>query len=337
MNMNQMMMGMNPMQDMSMNSMDYMNMNTMANSNIYQNMGYMGPMMMENNLNNLNGIEAYELYGLRNNNYKTLRLFYKGEFIQNVGIYENDNYDSIANKVKSILYMSWKKLYRPPLRHEVVERKSPFETLENLLERGVIEENPRVIINLRGFSYPPTYYSKSSYNLFENQDILSVQFEGRIIGAGGLSTLEFVDVDELTKTKKLKFSKSAPNWRKVSEGLNLFGKCINKKCEAYNKEVIYIAGINIKFDFNSDRKDIKCPICSKNFIPNTMGFWKCEYQIKGEKLKNGDYQELDINGKETKGDNFEYYDPYKNDTTYWSSLMIFTGHRQKMKYRKNTI
>ena len=51
-----MMMGMNPMQDMSMNSMDYMNMNTMANSNIYQNMGHMGPMMMENNLNNLNGI-----------------------------------------------------------------------------------------------------------------------------------------------------------------------------------------------------------------------------------------------------------------------------------------
>lgn len=29
-----------------------------------------------------------------------------------------------------------------------------------------------------------------------------------------------------------------------------------------------------------------------------MGFFKCEYQIKGEKLKDGEYVEVDINGKE---------------------------------------
>ena len=43
-----------------------------------------------------------------------------------------------------------------------------------------------------------------------------------------------------------------------------------------------------------------------------MGFWKCEYQIKGEKFKDGDYEEVDLNGKETNGDDFEYYDPYKS-------------------------
>ena len=68
-----------------------------------------------------------------------------------------------------------------------------------------------------------------------------------------------------------------------------------------------------------------------------MGFWKCEYQIKGEKFKDGDYEEVDLNGKETNGDDFEYYDPYKSGTTFWSNLMIFTGHRQKMKFRKHTI
>ena len=32
-----------------------------------------------------------------------------------------------------------------------------------------------------------------------------------------------------------------------------------------------------------------------------------------------------------------YYDPNKNDTTYWSNLMIFTGHRQKLKHRDFSI
>ena len=163
-------------------------------------------------------------------------------------------------------------------------------------------------------------------------DSIEVEYRGKVYGAGGLSSLEFVDVDKLTKTKKLTFSKYAPEWRKVSKGLNLFGKCINKACEAYNEEVVYIAGINIKFDFNSDKKEIKCPICSKNFIPITMGFWKCEYQIKGEKFKNGDYEDVDISGKETNGNDFEYYDPYSTGTNYWSSLIIFTCHRQDMKY-----
>ncbi len=156
----------------------------------------------------------------------------------------------------------------------------------------------------------------------------------KIYGAG-INALEFVDV--VTKTKNLFFSKNAPKWRKVSKGLNLFGKCINKKCQAYDNEVVFKVGINIKFDFNSDRKEIKCPICSKNFIPNTMGFWKCEYQIKGEKFRNGEYQEVEINGRETKGDEFEYYDPYANQTAFWSSLTIFIANRQKMKYGKYRI
>ena len=70
--------------------------------------------------------------------------------------------------------------------------------------------------------------------------------------------------------------------------------------EAYGNEVIFIAGINVKFYINLKAKEIVCPICSKNFIPNTLGFWKCEYQIKGEKLKDGEYIPVNINGKETK-------------------------------------
>ena len=78
-------------------------------------------------------------------------------------------------------------------------------------------------------------------------------------------------------------------------------------------------------------------MCSKNFIPITMGFWKCEYQIKGEKFNDGEYQKVDINGKETKGDEFEYYNPNSKKPAIWSKLIIFTCHRQQMKYSRYTI
>ena len=77
----QMMRDMNPIEDMSMNFMKPMDKKD--NSNIYSNLGNIGKMMMQNN-------------------FKTILIFYKGNFIQNVDIYENEEYFSIAAKVKSI-------------------------------------------------------------------------------------------------------------------------------------------------------------------------------------------------------------------------------------------
>ena len=298
--------------------MNYMNMNTMNQMNII----------------NYNHYNLDNDFWNKNKNVKTVRLSYKGEFIQNVDIYQDDDYNSIRERFKSILFRKGKVIYRKAFQNEIIERKSPYETLEDLLNRGVMETNPRVIISNNTFSRLKNFYD-CGYNFSDiaDGDVLKVEFEHLLYGAGGISALEFIDIDNLTKTKKLYFSKKAPKWRQVSLGLNLFGKCINNKCEAYDEEVIYTAGINSEFDFSSDRKRIRCPICNKNFVPLTMGFWKCEYQIKGEKLKNGDYQEININGKETRGNDFEYYDPYKNETTSWSWLKIFTCHRQKMKYK----
>ena len=55
-------------------------------------------------------------------------------------------------------------------------------------------------------------------------------------GGGGLSGLEFVNLVN-SKTKILEFSKNDSKWRKVCEGLNLFGKCIYEYCEAFHKEL----------------------------------------------------------------------------------------------------
>ena len=332
-NFNPMMMGMNPMNNMNqmeinMNQINNMNLMMMAMMNPFG----IGENTMNNNMMNFpNNPLMNDLNNEQNLNSKNIRLFYGCEFITNVTITKDEREN--IEKLKSILFSFGKKTYRPPHKGETIEREHPYETLEFLIERGVVELYPRLIIkNIT--RYRNYYLTGFDFNHVQNGDSLQVEFEGKTYGAGGLCDLEFINIDKLTKTKKLAFSKDAPKWRNISIGLNLFGKCINKNCKAFNQEVIYPVGINIKFDLTSRRKEIKCPICSKNFLPVTMGFWKCEYQIKGEKFKNGEYEEINLNGKETVGDNFEYYDQNKNKVVSWSYLSVFTGYRQKMKYKE---
>jgi hypothetical protein len=254
-------------------------------------------------------------------------LFLFGNKEKEIIINKTMGYNSLLTQLRSIMKSEGIILYRFPYPKEVIIRNSPNETLEFFLKRGVEEKYPRIEV-IDQFKH-----QKLLVNLEDINEGDKICLEIPLRGAGG-PLLEFVDIDEISKTKKLKFNNKAPKWRKVSEGLNLFGKCINSKCEAYNQEVVYRAGINKKFDYFSDRKEVICPICSKNFIPSTTGFWKCEYQIKGEKLKEGEYQKVDLNGMETKGNDFEYYDTDENGKVNWSELKIFACHRQEMKYRK---
>jgi len=101
MNKNQVMLAMNPMENMNMNYMGHMNMNAMYYPNIFQNMGYMDLKMIGSNLNFLNGIEANNMNGFRNKNFKTVKIFYQNNFVDNIDIYAHDNFSSIAEKVKS--------------------------------------------------------------------------------------------------------------------------------------------------------------------------------------------------------------------------------------------
>ena len=294
-----------------------------------------------NNIIFLNDFDNFDYINNYNSNCKTIRLNYEGKFIQNVNIYSYEDSNSIRNKIKTILYNNGKISYLKASKDEIIERKNPYETLETLIDRGVIDQSPNIAFTkFSSNGKIQKYYVPLNYCDIKDGDILDAKYETKLRGAGGLGPFDFVNIDQLTKPTYLFFSEYAPKWRNVSVGLNLFGNCINSSCIAYGKEVIFVVGINKRFDFNCDKKNIICPMCSKNFMPITMGFWKCEYQIKGEKLEEGEYKDIDISGRETKGDNFEYFDPYKSGNRYiacWSNLIIFTGHRQKMKYRKYTI
>ena len=110
----------------------------------------------------------------------------------------------------------------------------------------------------------------------------------RLIGGG--PSINFIDVEN-SKVQKLNFSKSAPEWRYVKKGLNLFGICQNNSCKAFKEEVIFNREregiINEKFNLQENIENIICPICGGIVIPKTCGFWDCEYQFIGDKIEGG--------------------------------------------------
>lgn len=159
-----------------------------------------------------------------------------------------------------------------------------------------------------------------------------------IIGGGDLGIISFVDV-RAKNIKFLKFNEKAPKWRKVEPGLNIFGICNNLKCEAFKKEVVHQVGFDeeqkLKFDIKNEVINIKCPMCYKIIKAKTCGFWKCEYQFIGKTIEDGEIKNYQSEPKETKNEEFEYFDPYKNGETEWAELIIYVLPKQKIKYRKN--
>ena len=156
----------------------------------------------------------------------------------------------------------------------------------------------------------------------------------RLRGGEGFP-LSFVDVEK-SVIQNLSFSKSAPKWRSVEVGLNIFGICKNSKCQAFNNEVIYKVGItHKKFNLQENILNIKCPLCDKPIVPKTYGFWYCEYQFEGDKIENGELKHINSKCKENKDDNFEYYNHYENDSALWTNLNIYVIEKQKMKYKEN--
>ena len=171
----------------------------------------------------------------------------------------------------------------------------------------------------------------ADYNI---QKVSTLHLVERLRG-GGPIPINFVDVEK-GLIQNLKFSNSAPEWREVEEGLNIFGICKCSKCKAFNKEVIHKVGIlNKVFNLQENIRELKCPMCEKIIVPKTCGFWKCEYQFEGDKIENGEIKHIDTKSKETKYDNFEYYNPFENDSAIWTNLNIYVVKKQNIKYKDN--
>ena len=214
-----------------------------------------------------------------------------------------------------------------------------FNLKDQLFRFPTFEGEETEEVNKRLLNYFPGIFFENpitSYKYIKRENISLIKlftFDQNIIGGG--VPIDFTDLSK-GKIKELKFNKNFPEWRKVQEGLNIFGICCNPKCIAYKKEVVFMPLlIGQKFNLNDNITYIQCPICKTIIKLKSCGFWKCEYQFIGQKIKDGRLIDFDSKPRETKDDVFEYYDPSENGNATWTKLIIYIIPKQKIKYKSN--
>ncbi len=157
--------------------------------------------------------------------------------------------------------------------------------------------------------YSPFYYTK------DVKDVIKTHKE---------RALTHCDVTQ-NKSRDIKYSKDAPEWRGCIDGLNIEGLCLNKTCKAYGKQIICPIGMGKIIDLVQDIHQVKCPICSKNVEPITCGFTNCQYTWLGmKKDEKGDWVRVRSNIWWSIEGEYRYFDPTENGSCEWRQLKILT-------------
>ncbi len=142
-----------------------------------------------------------------------------------------------------------------------------------------------------------------------------------IIQNKGNDEVIFVDVSK-NNTIDIQFSYNGPKWRESTKGINILGECKIEKCEAFKKQVIYKHGLGT-LDLVNDIQKIKCPMCKKNFHPDTVGFSNCKYTFCGTKMEDDDVlKKIYAFEPIIVGNYFKYFIPKENGKVTWRQLKL---------------
>ncbi|KAJ6235109.1 UBIQUITIN-60S ribosomal protein L40 [Anaeramoeba flamelloides] len=202
--------------------------------------------------------------------------------------------------------------------NEITCSVDPSDTIEKVKsliqeEEGIQSNEIRLIIGGKQLEDERTL---SDYCIFGKATIHWVK---RLRG-GGLAARSFVDVSNNEGKIKIQWSKSAPDWRIVRKGLCLEGKCPNKKCEAYDHNVIMNLGFGA-FNIFSDQviEKCKCPICETLVESSNCGFNNCQWLFQGSFIKNNELVKKNSE-MSTVGDEYETFEEKKSGSINWRNL-----------------
>ncbi|RMX61978.1 hypothetical protein DD238_008186 [Peronospora effusa] len=167
----------------------------------------------------------------------------------------------------------------------------------------------------------------SSYNIKGGNTLhLSLRIRGGSIGHSPVFRT-FVDVSNNSLITARKFSPDAPEWRLVSKGLNIEGRCRNRECRAYRSMIIDRKEF-VPFNLMRD-DDIECPICHCEVRPITCGFYGCAWRFEG--VTGSENLSICSQWNDASGDMYHRFDPDEvNGSVEWASLLILTKPRQEM-------
>lgn len=148
-----------------------------------------------------------------------------------------------------------------------------------------------------------------------------IEVISRVFICGGGFSMIFTDLSK-NKTKEIRFSKKAPSYRKITKGINIFGICNFKKCQAYKKEVV-VRIKKKKLDLIKERDELFCPECEATIIPKTVGFFLCKFRIYGKKIEDGRVKPFENEKDEANNkDSFKYFDPELNGEVIVTELIF---------------
>ena len=163
-------------------------------------------------------------------------------------------------------------------------------------------------------------------NRFKDRVISECHFLRNLSRIKVLAPRDFcVESKNIYKDKN--FCDEAPDWAKVTKGLNIDGKCSYKNCKAYDKTVTCRLGMFPNgFNLMSNFKEIRCPICNNNFHGDTPVFSRCQYKFEGSKIdgNSGEHEDYITEYVSTPANGYRKFDEYKSGMVTWGSLIIYT-------------
>lgn len=206
-------------------------------------------------------------------------------------------------------------------------------TIEELLLEFLKQTNSRIDLSRTKIDFlyrniflndPSFLYIKSSKLLKKNNIIKVLDKQNLILGKG--NTNMFLGRDKKDPDKFL-INNDGPMWKVLEHGLNIFGKCSNISCRAYQKDVSVRIGM-ADYDFEKNQWELKCPCanCHALIRPEIFGFIGCQYQIEGIKYYENteNLEKFKTVWNSVENEKIVCYDPSQNAHVKYIKLLLHT-------------